>query len=80
MEKSDWQNVAKNLLKAELKKRGLSYADLHAKLEEVGVNESLGGIKVKLSRGTFSAVFLLQCLSAIGCENLRIESALFKQE
>ena len=73
MPKTDWPVKTKRLLKAELTKRGITYEELERRLNKIGAEETLAGIKVKMSRGTFSAVFLLQCLEAIGCENLRIE-------
>jgi hypothetical protein len=62
----------KGILKAELKRRNLSYADLAAKLAEIGVDDSERNITNKLSRGSFSAVFFVQCLDAIGCTTLRL--------
>lgn len=73
MNKEEWQIKAKRLLKAELAKRGVTYEELADRLHKKGIDESLAGIKVKMSRGSFSAAFLLQCLTAIDCENLRIE-------
>ncbi|WP_349626986.1 DUF6471 domain-containing protein [Rhodopseudomonas palustris] len=29
----------------------------------------------KISRGGFTAAFLIQCLSAVGCSSLRLEDA-----
>ncbi len=71
--KNDWEKVAIGLLKVELAKQNLKYDDLRKKLEKIGIKESYSSIKGKLQRGRFSAVFLLQCLKAIDCENLRIE-------
>jgi len=67
-----WQAKAKNLLKAEIKRQGVSYRDLVAKLAEIGVKESEQNIANKMSRGGFSAVFMLQVLTAIGCKRLGI--------
>lgn len=64
---AEWQARAKGLLKAELKRRNVSYRDLAARLEAMGVHESEANIANKISRGGFSAVFLLQCLAAIEC-------------
>ena len=69
----DWQARVKGLLKAELKKRGIGYKQLADMLSEFGVRESDRNIANKLARGGFSAVFLVQCLSAIGCEALRLD-------
>ena len=65
-----WPARARNLLKAELKRRGLSYADLVAELARLGVRESERNIANKLSRGGCSAAFLLQCLNAIGATSV----------
>lgn len=74
MEKTqkNWEDQAKGLLKAELKRRNVSYAQLVEKLAEIGVVDSEPNVRNKLSRGKFTAVFLLQCLEAIGCSELRL--------
>ena len=40
---------------------------------EIGVVDSEPNIRNKLSRGKFTAVFLVQCLEAIGVRNLSID-------
>jgi len=72
-DQADWQNHVKGLLKAELKKRGITYAQLADKLKEIGVTETEPNIRNKLARGKFTAVFLIQCLAAIGSDTLRLE-------
>jgi hypothetical protein len=69
---TEWQSRAKNLLKGELKRRGVSYRDLAEKLEAMGVPESERNIANKISRGGFTAVFLLQVMEAIGASELRL--------
>lgn len=64
---SNWDDKAKRLLKSELVKRGVTNTDLVFLLNEIGVEETKGSIDSKISRGSFSATFLLQCLSVIGC-------------
>jgi len=71
--RKDWQALVKGLLKAELKRRNLKYGDLAAKLAAVGVNDSERNISNKISRGSFTAVFFLQCMEAIGCKTIRLE-------
>lgn len=61
---------AKGILKAELKRRNMTYADLVANLSKMDVNETEANIRNKISRGTFTAAFFLQCLLAIGCEHV----------
>ncbi len=63
-------DTAKGLLKAELKRRNMSYADLVEKLSEMDIVETEPNIRNKLSRGTFTAAFFIQCLIAIGCEQV----------
>lgn len=70
---TEWEAKVKGLLKAELKKRSVTYAQLVDKLAEIGVSETEPNIRNKLARGKFTAVFLVQCLSAIGATKLEIE-------
>ncbi|MEE2690711.1 MAG: DUF6471 domain-containing protein [Pseudomonadota bacterium] len=67
---AEWERLVKGLLKAELKKRNVTYAQLVDKLAAIGVSESEPNIRNKLARSKFTAVFLVQCLLAIDCENL----------
>jgi Domain of unknown function (DUF6471) len=69
----DWQAQVKGLLKAELKRRNLSYADLARKLAAVGVKDTERNISNKISRGTFTAVFFVQCMEAVGCKTIHLE-------
>lgn len=71
--RKDWQALVKGILKAELKRRDLSYADLAEKLATVGVSDSERNISNKISRGSFTAVFFVQCLRAIGVNTVRLE-------
>jgi len=68
----DWEGEVKGVLKAELARRGMKYPDLVRNLAEVGVTESAPNLRNKISRGNFSAVFLWQCLMALGVTDLRI--------
>jgi hypothetical protein len=68
----EYEEKAKNLLKGELKRRGVTYAQLVEKLAVIGVSETERNLANKISRGGFTAAFLLQCLEAIGCHSLRL--------
>jgi hypothetical protein len=70
--RKDWQALAKGLLKAELKRRDLSYADLAGKLAAVGVKDNERNISNKIARGSFTAVFFFQCMEAIGCRTIHL--------
>lgn len=68
----EYETRAKNLLKGELKRRGITYDGLAEKLAAVGVTENARNLNNKISRGGFTAAFLLQCLEAIGASSLRL--------
>lgn len=68
-----WNDKVKRLLKSELVKRGVSNADLANILNEIGVHETKASIDSKISRGSFSATFFIQCLTVIGCSKIEIE-------
>lgn len=61
------------LLKAELKRAEVSYAELAERLKEHGLEETEASIANKLSRGTFAATFFLASLMAVGVEAVRLE-------
>ena len=70
--RKDWQALVKGLLKAELKRRDLSYADLATKLAALGVKDNERNISNKIARGSFTAVFFFQCMEAIGCRTVHL--------
>lgn len=67
-----WEILVANLLKAELKRQGLTYAQLVEKLAAIGVEEKEANIRNKLARGKFSAVFMIQCLYSIGLDEIKL--------
>lgn len=73
VKEKEWEDKAKGLLKGELKRRGVTYAQLVGKLADIGVVDSEPNIRNKISRGKFTAVFLIQCLEAIGASSLRLD-------
>jgi hypothetical protein len=73
VQEKEWEDRVKRLLKAELARKGVTYAQLVGKLAEIGVMDSEPNIRNKISRGKFTAVFLVQCLLAVGATNLRLE-------
>ena len=64
---------ASRFLKAELKRAGVTYADLAKRLEAHGLKETEASISSKLARGTFAATFFLAALAALEMERLRLE-------
>lgn len=71
-DQNDWEKMAAGLLKAELKRKGVTYAQLVEKLADIGISEKEVNVANKLSRGKFSAAFMLACLSAIGVQSLSL--------
>ncbi|TPI37612.1 hypothetical protein FJW07_17730 [Mesorhizobium sp. B3-1-9] len=72
-EKTDYEALAANLLKAELKRKGMTYGQLVERLNAIGVDEKEVNVRNKLSRGKFTAAFLLQCMTAVGTTTLRLD-------
>lgn len=69
----DFEALAQRTLKAELKRAGVTYAQLSERLAAMGIQEAEPNIRNKLARGKFSAAFMLECLTAIGAHTLRLE-------
>ena len=69
----EYEEKAKNLLKGELKRRGVTYGQLVEKLAGLGITETERNLNNKISRGGFSAAFLIQCLTAIGVTSLHLQ-------
>ena len=74
MKSDNWPLRAKHILKTELKRRRINYSDLADKLAAIGIEENEKNLAKKISRGSFKAAFLFQCLAAIGCESLHLIS------
>ena len=72
MKQDEWVEHAKGLLKAELKKRNVSYRELAERLTAMGTPESERNLTNKISRGSFTAAFMLQCLRAVDAEDVSL--------
>lgn len=64
---------AARFLKAEMKRAGVTYAELARRLEEHGLKETEASITNKLARGTFAATFFIATVAALEMEGFRIE-------
>lgn len=73
-ERTDWETRARNILRGEMARHGVSYAQLVEKLAAIGVKEDERNVRNKVSRGKFTAAFMLQCLSAMGCQTIRLSN------
>lgn len=68
-----WNEKASNILKSILTRRNIKYHELAIKLNALGIEETQGSIANKISRGTFSFVFFMQCMEALGIKEFRID-------
>ena len=71
-EERAWGARASRYLKAELKRAGMTYGELSARMASLGFAETEASITNKLARGTLPAAFFLAALKATGVENVRI--------
>lgn len=62
---TEYEVKAKALLRYAMAQRGVGVEELHEGLTALGVKISLGGLANKISRGSFSAMFMLQCMEAL---------------
>jgi hypothetical protein len=68
-----WEERAKRFLKAELARADVGYRELAERLKKHGMTETQASVANKISRGTFSATFMLAALLAIGVEAVKLE-------
>jgi hypothetical protein len=69
----EWAQFTKGVLKAEMTRRGITYDQLAEKLAAIGVHDTSVNIRNKVARGRFTAVFLMQALTAIGVREVRLD-------
>lgn len=65
----EYQEKAKAELRAAIDAHGSSYEDLAKRLNAMGVGITARGLENKISRGGFSAAFMLQCVDALKTKN-----------
>lgn len=65
LESEKWCKEASRVLKARLVREGVSYTQLVQRLNDSGAGETYASVANKLSRGTFSFAFYLQCVSVL---------------
>jgi hypothetical protein len=71
---ADWKAQAKQIIRAQLKLRNLTYADLAQRMDTIGLKVNERTVANKIATGGFSAVFFLQCMEAIGVKNLPLDT------
>ncbi len=73
-----WYTISSKMLRTEMAKRKITYEDLVNKLQAIGVQINGGNLRVRVSKGAFSAALLIQCLRAMGIKSLSIEDSYFE--
>jgi hypothetical protein len=71
---ASYEEQAKNILKGELKRRGITYAALAERLTAKGAHESERNLANKISRGSFTAAFFMMCMDVIGVRQVSLEA------
>jgi hypothetical protein len=64
---------ATRFLKAEMKRAGVTYAELAKRLEAHGLRETEASISNKFSRGTVAATLFLAALAALDMQGFQLE-------
>lgn len=72
-ERTDWEEKAKSLLRAEMARKSVTYAQLVEKLAMIGIDDNERNLRNKVSRGKFTAGFFLQCLYALQSSQLHLD-------
>ncbi|KZY31874.1 hypothetical protein A3731_22935 [Roseovarius sp. HI0049] len=72
-ERTDWEEKAKGLLRAEMARHNVTYAKLVDLLTQIGVEDNERNLRNKISRGKFTAGFFLQCLHVMGSSHLYLD-------
>jgi Domain of unknown function (DUF6471) len=62
------------MLRSELARRNLTYTDLAERLRKMGVEDTPKNLSNKVARGMFTAAFFIQCMHALGCRTIHLDS------
>jgi len=69
----EWADKTRRFLKAELKRRGVTYAELARRLNDHGFDgETEASVNSKLVRGTFAVTFFLAVLAVLEMEGITL--------
>lgn len=63
-----WEEAARNTLRAHMRQQHISFKNLQARLEALGVHDTQVNLSNKIGRGKFSHAFFLQCLEAMNLD------------
>lgn len=72
MRDADGYKWLRGILRAEMARQSITYGELAARLQTLGVQETDANLRNKIGRGKFSALFFVQCLEVLGVEELKV--------
>lgn len=67
-----WEKRARDLIRGEITKRGLTRDELIARLANIGIKETRQNLSNKIQRGRYSAVFLFQIAHALEMKTIHL--------
>lgn len=67
------EDLPKNIIKSELKRKGLKVKDLVVLLKQYDEDLTELAFNNKMSRGGFSAVFFMKCMKALNIKTIKVE-------
>lgn len=70
-----WEEMVKNMLRAQMMLEGVSYAALAERLAMLGISDNELNLRNKVGRGRFTAVFFMQCMMALGADRLKMPAS-----
>ena len=70
-----WEEMVKNMLRAQMMLEGVSYAALAERLASFGITDNELNLRNKVSRGRFTAVFFMQCMKALGADRIKMPAS-----
>ena len=69
----EWAERAKRMIRTEMIKRGVSYEGLSERLAALRAHDSPMNLRNEMSRGKFTAAFMLLCMEALGCKAVTLD-------
>lgn len=75
IDEAAWERLVKNMLRAEMMRRNVSYEQLVIRLAELGVEDNVLNLRNKVARGRFTATFFAQCMVALEVDRLLVPTA-----
>jgi hypothetical protein len=70
-----WEEMVKNILRAQMMLEGVSYAALAERLATFGIIDNELNLRNKIGRGRFTAVFFMQCMKALGADRIKMPAS-----